>query len=194
MVLFRRCLLVLALLGLITRGDVDVDDNNAAATTIEDCEIGTDGTCINTVSASNNDYTGSDNDEELRHLLKGMNVTIDDDGVKWIDTGFGVAQQAMQPHEQNISKLLQEVQTYMNDRVLKANSDDVLSKVASDCLLRHELCSFWAIATSGECEANPGSYHLPCQLHFFKTLQMIKIGMLTVLPCLCNQSTSWSLF
>ena len=114
------------------------NNNNA------ECEIGPDGTCL--VKDDGN------------ILLPGMTIKSkdDDDGSAMVDTGFGVDQQAVGAHKQNIMKRFQEIQGYMNDRVLKASTDDILSTVASDCQLRHELCTFWAVI--GECEANPGMF------------------------------------
>jgi hypothetical protein len=121
---------------------VNTDNRNSSNST--ECEIGPDGTCL-----AKNDGNS---------LLPGMTIkSKDDDGSAMVDTGFGVDQQAVGAHKENIMKRFQEIQGYMKDRVLKASTDDVLSTVASDCQLRHELCTFWAVI--GECEANPGMFH-----------------------------------
>ena len=115
------------------------NDNNGNT----ECEMGTDGTCL----------VKNDGDQ----VLPGMTIkSKDDDGIAMVDTGFGVDQQAVGAHKTDILKRFQEIQQYMNDRVLKASPDDVLSTVASECQLRHELCTFWAVI--GECEANPGTF------------------------------------
>lgn len=118
--------------------------DNSSYNNDTECEIGPDGTCL--VKDDGNS------------LLPGMTIkSKDDDGTAMVDTGFGVDQQAVGAHKENILKRFQEIQGYMNDRVLKASTDDVLSTVASECQLRHELCTFWAVI--GECEANPGRFH-----------------------------------
>lgn len=119
-------------------------DSSSYNNNTTECEIGPDGTCLVK--------------DDGHSLLPGMTIkSKDDDGTAMVDTGFGVDQQAVGAHKENIMKRFHEIQGYMNDRVLKASTDDVLSTVASDCQLRHELCTFWAVI--GECEANPGMFH-----------------------------------
>jgi hypothetical protein len=136
----------------------------SSTTTNNECEVGTDGTtCINAVTDNNSD--GTDTDEDILQLLKGLNVTVEDDGVTWIDTGYGVTQQVVGQHKRNSTLRILDLITYMKDRVMKASSDDVLSSVAASCILRNDLCVFWA--EIGECEANPGSFHLTWYLCCF---------------------------
>jgi hypothetical protein len=123
-----------------TQNDVASINNHKNDT---ECEIGPDGTCLAQVVVENH------------NVLPGMTIkSKDDDGIAMVDTGFGVDQQSVGAHRDAILQRFREIQNYMNDRVLKASTDDVLSTVASECQLRHELCTFWAII--GECEANPG--------------------------------------
>ena len=117
-----------------------------------ECEVGPDG------SSTCRGGSAVETADPLSLLLPGMTIKSqdDDDGSLMVDTGFGVDQQAVGAQKEKIMTRFQEIQQYMNDRVLKASTDDILSTVASECQLRHELCSFWAVI--GECEVNPGMF------------------------------------
>ena len=127
-----------------------------------ECEIGPDGTCL----------VSKEVDDGMEAVLPGMTIkSQDDDGISMVDTGFGVDQQSVGEHRTNIIQRFREIQQYMNDRVLKASTDDVLSTVASECQLRHELCTFWAVI--GECEANPGMFYVLCQCSLLCTIVLL---------------------
>ena len=126
--------------------------NVSAAAKETECEVGPDG------SSTCRGGSAVETADPLSLLLPGMTIKSqdDDDGSLMVDTGFGVDQQAVGAQKEKIMTRFQEIQQYMNDRVLKASTDDILSTVASECQLRHELCSFWAVI--GECEVNPGMF------------------------------------
>ena len=126
--------------------------NVSAAAEETECEVGPDG------SSTCRGGSAVETADPLSLLLPGMTIKSqdDDDGSLMVDTGFGVDQQAVGAQKEKIMTRFQEIQQYMNDRVLKASTDDILSTVASECQLRHELCSFWAVI--GECEVNPGMF------------------------------------
>ena len=108
------------------------------------CTLGLDGSCIPA-------------EEEEVDVVVGASSLPEETADGYIDTGFGERQLVTGAQAADTRQQLAKMITYMQEQVLAADNDNhILQSVAQDCLLRNEMCAFWAAI--GECEANPGTF------------------------------------
>jgi hypothetical protein len=130
--------LTFALFVLLWLSGVDIFVHFAASNAKKECAMGADGSCLTKTDAL---------DTATPKALSDL-----------VETGYGEKQRIDGPHADETRVRISETISYMKDHVFGDTSKDnrILQSVASECLLRDELCALWA--ATGECEANPGRY------------------------------------